>query len=129
MPFCPSCRYEYEAGISICPDCGATLVEQLPETVDHPDYEQWIPLVSLTSQQLADMVLEGLRAKDIPAVIHSEVGYFGAVGAMGTANYAPVGGAYIILVPREFVPDADIEGEIILGEDWKKAKIVTEDSK
>lgn len=29
MPFCPHCRYEYQAGIYQCPDCGVELVEQL----------------------------------------------------------------------------------------------------
>lgn len=29
MPFCPGCRYEYQAETQQCPDCGAELVEQL----------------------------------------------------------------------------------------------------
>ncbi|MBI4553227.1 MAG: DUF2007 domain-containing protein [Candidatus Latescibacteria bacterium] len=31
MPFCPDCEYEYEGDITVCPDCGATLVEALTE--------------------------------------------------------------------------------------------------
>jgi len=128
MPFCPQCRYEYEIGIRQCPDCGAKLVDRLPEkTDDIPGervYKDWIPLASLTSQQMAEMVLESLRVKDIPAVIHSGVGYFGQAGTMGTSLYAPVGGAYILMVPLEYVEDADAEGQLILGDDWKKAKIV-----
>ncbi len=128
MPFCPQCRYEYEIGIRECPDCGAKLVDRLPdieaEAADKPEYENWIPLASLTSQQIAEMVLESLRVKDIPAVIHSGVGYFGQAGSMGTSLYAPVGGAYILLVPEEYIEDADAEGRLILGDDWDKAKIV-----
>lgn len=30
MPFCPTCRSEYEAGIERCPDCKVELVEKLP---------------------------------------------------------------------------------------------------
>ena len=30
MPFCPSCGYEYVAGIKKCPDCGVDLVDELP---------------------------------------------------------------------------------------------------
>jgi hypothetical protein len=128
MPFCPKCRYEYEIGIGECPDCGARLVDHLPEeraeTDDDRQYKDWIPLANLTSQQMAEMVLEALRAKDIPAVIYSGVGYFGQAGAMGSSLYAPVGGAYTLLVPQEYIEDADEEARLILGDDWEKAKII-----
>ncbi|NMC44278.1 MAG: hypothetical protein GYA46_10205, partial [candidate division Zixibacteria bacterium] len=84
----------------------------------------WIPLASLTSQQVAEMVMEGLRVKDIPAVIYSGVGYFGQAGAMGSSLYAPVGGAYTLLVPQEYIADADEEARLIVGDDWEKAKII-----
>ena len=35
MPFCPNCKAEYLAGVSRCSDCGLTLVDQLPEPVQH----------------------------------------------------------------------------------------------
>lgn len=128
MPYCPQCRYEYEIGIGKCPDCGVPLVDRLPEespkTEHEHRYKDWIPLANLTSQQVAEMVLEGLRAKDIPAVIYSGVGYFGQAGAMGSSLYTPVGGAYTLLVPQEYIEDADEEGLLILGEDWDRAKII-----
>lgn len=31
MPFCPSCGYEYEAGITRCPDCQVELEASLPD--------------------------------------------------------------------------------------------------
>lgn len=128
MPFCPKCRYEYNYGIGQCPDCGARLVDRLPEeppeVVDERQYRDWIPLAKIASQQIAEMLLEGLRAKNIPAIIHSGVGHFGHVGVMGASLYAPVGGAYTLLVPREYVEDADGEGRLILGDDWDKAKIL-----
>ena len=30
MPFCPQCRDEFEDEVEVCPDCGATLVPELP---------------------------------------------------------------------------------------------------
>lgn len=30
MPFCPVCRTEYRAGVQVCADDGATLVDSLP---------------------------------------------------------------------------------------------------
>lgn len=93
MPYCPQCRYEYETGIGKCPDCGVPLVDLLPEEspkTDHEHrYKDWIPVANLTSQQVAEMVLEGLRATDIPAVIYSGVGYFGQAGAMGSRFIPP----------------------------------------
>ena len=34
MPWCPKCRTEYQKGVLLCSDCGATLVEELPEEDD-----------------------------------------------------------------------------------------------
>ncbi len=31
MPWCPNCKNEYRKGILVCSDCGAALVEELPE--------------------------------------------------------------------------------------------------
>jgi hypothetical protein len=31
MPFCPSCKVEYRAGITLCSDCQVNLVESLPQ--------------------------------------------------------------------------------------------------
>lgn len=40
MPFCPNCRYEYEEGVTLCPDCDVELVRELP-----PLYEDIEPVV------------------------------------------------------------------------------------
>lgn len=31
MPWCPNCKTEYQEGIEVCSDCGAALVDELPE--------------------------------------------------------------------------------------------------
>lgn len=33
MPWCPKCKNEYREGITVCSDCGCTLVEELKEDV------------------------------------------------------------------------------------------------
>ncbi len=102
MPFCPSCRYEYKEGIIECPDCGDKLVESLPEevqpAVDEERHIDWVALARLTSSQYAEMVLEGLRAKNIPAVIKSTGGHFGQTGQLGPSSYRPVAGGFIVIM-------------------------------
>ena len=132
MPFCPKCRYEYNWGIGTCPDCDERLVEKLPEepeaVADAVSHENWTPLVRVISQMKAALVLQGLRAKDIPAVINSGTGHFGHAGAMGESSFAPVGGGFTIVVPEEFLVDAIQEAQVLLGEEWEKVKLVNTDT-
>ncbi|SYZ72990.1 conserved hypothetical protein [Candidatus Zixiibacteriota bacterium] len=39
--FCPKCHYEYEIGITECPDCGIKLVAELPPD-DEIDYTELV---------------------------------------------------------------------------------------
>lgn len=132
--FCPKCRYEYIEGTEVCPDCGEKLVEELPprKEVGGPDdparFDDWIEIGRLTSQQYADMALESLRVKGIPAVILSGAGYFGQTGQMGISSYLPAGGAYTLVVPEEYVRDANLEMESVLGDEWLKARFNKVDS-
>ncbi len=88
-------------------------------------YMEWVALARLTSQQYANMLLEALREKDIPAVIHDQAGYFGVTGQMGVSSFRPVGGAYTLMVPLDFIVDADQEGRVVIGDDeWEQAKLV-----
>ncbi len=43
MPFCPSCRYEFDPHIASCSECGAELVAELPEE-EAPTEDHGIPL-------------------------------------------------------------------------------------
>ena len=124
--YCPSCGLEYEEGEDYCPDCGEDLVEDLPSSINGEEaiYEDWVELARLTSLQSAEMLLEVLRDKDIPSVVRSGAGYFGQTGQFGPSSYRPVGGAFTLLVPQDFVGDADREGTAILGDEWANAKLV-----
>jgi hypothetical protein len=129
MPYCPKCKYEYRPGIEYCPDCDERLVYSLPDDIieDEPDiyagYDDWLPLARLTSAQFAEMVVEGLKAKDIPVVMLSESGHFGMTGQLGMSTYRPIGGGFLIMVPEAYAENADREAELMLGEEWVKARL------
>ena len=129
MPFCPNCRYEYNPGTSTCPDCDEVLVDVLPPKSDgnfednDSKYGDWVKVARLTSQAYAAMINDGLKAKDIPVVILSAAGHFGQTGSMGTSSFFPVGGGYLVLVPEQYIDEANNEAESILGEEWLNARI------
>ena len=128
MPFCPKCRYEYRPEISECPDCAERLVATLPLEPEESDVAaepyDWIPLAKMTSPQYAEMIIETLRSKDIPALISDSSGHLGQTGQMGTSSFNSMGGAAtVLLVPREFAADASREAEVILGEEWNRMKL------
>ena len=129
MPFCPKCKYEYRPGITKCPDCQEYLVDFLPEEKgaedldDYKNIDNWQPLARLTAQQYAEMVVAGLKDKGIPVVMISETGHFGYTGQLGIGSYRPIGGGYVILAPADRAEDADREAELMLGEEWVKAKL------
>ena len=126
MPYCPSCRLEYRPGFTICPDCNKELVEELPlleEKPSEPNYaEDWIPLAQFGTQVYGAMIEGAFKDKGIPVVLLSGAGHFGQVGSMGT-SFQPIEGAYIILVPREHVDEADQEGEAIMGDTWRSSRL------
>jgi hypothetical protein len=127
--YCPKCGYEYRDGILTCPDCDEDLVEELPDGFDEDatdesvSYDDWINIARLNDWSTAEMLVEALRTKGIPAVVISRAGHFGQLTAVPAAAASSLGGGYSILVPADFVSDADREAEAILGEEWEKARL------
>ena len=125
--YCPKCEYEYRQGILTCPDCDEDLVEERPqkasdETSDESEPYDWINLARLKSWETAEMLVEALRTKGIPAVVQSKAGRFAPLGTMPIVAMSGIGG-YSIMVPAEFVSDADREAEAMLGDEWVKARL------
>jgi hypothetical protein len=142
MPFCPKCRYEYLPTVSECPDCEVKLVLSLPLEPEEPEgmgapegweqpaepeamesYDNWVPLARFTSTEYADMVLETLQSKDIPAVLSGQPGNSGRRSEAQPASGAPADRAMTLFVPEEFAQEASMEARIVIGEDWDKVKL------
>lgn len=66
MPWCPDCRLEYDPGIAVCPDCGADIVEELPEIRIGPPPE--VVFTAATAAE-AKIVLATLESAGIPAFV------------------------------------------------------------
>lgn len=131
MPYCPQCKMEYNEGVQTCHDCDVALVDWLPDKdtdeEEESKYKDWVALAKLTSHEYTEMVLEVWRNEGIPGVAHSEAGYFGETGQMGASSFQPAGGGYTLLVPTEYISDANMEAEAILGDTWKGALLINID--
>ena len=114
MPFCPNCRYEYKEGIRECPDCGACLVQELPQeeatqtglrkTAKSPHF---VPLRNLPSRLYAQMLEEALRNEGIPSMTKGDA----AFPFRTATNHIPVAEVTI------WVPEKDLEKARELA-DW-----------
>lgn len=98
MPFCPNCRLEYKEGVDKCPDCGADIVDELPEEKPPPE-PNFVPLRNLPSRMYAQMLQEALNNEGIPSMIKGDEG----IPLRTTTAHIPV--SKIILC----VPEKDVE--------------------
>ena len=62
MPWCPNCKTEYQEGIEVCSDCGATLVDELPAD------DGMEVLARLEDEELANRLVEYLEYSSMEAV-------------------------------------------------------------
>ena len=81
MPFCPTCRTEYESPTEFCEKCSSKLVDSLPPREVDPE-DPRIDLVELSefaTVSEAEMIREILEKNGIPTVLRGEVDPIGIV--------------------------------------------------
>ncbi|MEW5994425.1 MAG: hypothetical protein AB1744_08510 [Candidatus Zixiibacteriota bacterium] len=120
MSYCPQCRYEYEAGVLVCPDCNKPLVDQLDaeETAAVRPDDSWAVVGRVASEMKAEMARGALDSNNIPSVMLSST--FNAYGKgmdfqSGITQSTSEGN--VIMVPREYREEALLILEGVLGED------------
>ena len=95
--FCPVCEAEYQAGVTVCPDDHATLVQQLDVATSRDNSEaRFLPLHNLGSPAEAEMVNDILRQNGIRSVVQS-----GGSDAFSPLLSATAPGAVILVDERD----------------------------
>jgi hypothetical protein len=91
MPFCPSCRDEFEDWVEICPDCNVDLVDELPSpTPKQPRYinEDLVTIAAFPYPGTAYIMSSKLEAAGIPSfvadarIVNINWMLYGAVGGV-----------------------------------------------
>jgi hypothetical protein len=126
MSFCPKCRYEYQSGVMICPDCNETLVDHLQPTAvvaQNPD-DSWVAVGAVSSTVKAELAKGSLDSSNIPSVIlSSSFGAYGKFADFSSQQFLGKNEGNIIMVPREYLEEAEILLEGILGDDYESPSV------
>ncbi len=69
--FCPNCKYEYEKGVTTCPDCGEKLVEKLEEE-KHPEFDS-IELADVNNEVEGMTLISMLEENDIECFLRNNL--------------------------------------------------------
>lgn len=119
--------------MEFCPNCNEKLVDSFTVEVvlNYNDAEsineEWVPVVRLTSTRYTDMLLNGLRAKNIPAYIQDNSENNEQNINYNTTPSKTVYRGYTLMVPKKYLFDADREAESILGSKWEEVQFGDED--
>jgi hypothetical protein len=74
--FCPVCGDEYVAGIATCSDCGAKLIDELPQGDEETPIDDPVVLaVEAWNPAEAEVFCSLLRAHEIPFIFKAENQY------------------------------------------------------
>ncbi len=85
MPYCPTCRTEYQSGISRCVDCDAELVDALPVEEEQASDTGLVQLAVFPNAAEARLIQELLENNGIEAVLRGDMDPIGNVTGTGPA--------------------------------------------
>lgn len=75
MSWCPKCKNEYRAGVSICPDCNEELLEELTEAIEL----EFVPLFQTADEELKTKLVKylihcGHKVQEESSMVDTEEG-------------------------------------------------------
>jgi hypothetical protein len=113
--YCPNCEAEYQAGITVCKDCGIALVDQLtPETALHDKSDaDMVLLASFKFSGEAQMLQELLEKNGIPSYVQGATDTIAIPSGFNDASL--------------FVDERDLEKARVLYKDYFESEIVMPD--
>lgn len=78
--FCPKCKYEYNFGVLVCPDCDEKLVEILPEDEKEPftDDTKIVEVFQTSDRSILSFAKSILEENDIISIISPPIGIRGS---------------------------------------------------
>jgi len=118
VPFCPTCRIEYQSGVKRCADCDAELVDALPEEDKPAGDTSLVQLAVFPSAAEARLIQELLENNGIEAVLRGDMDPIGNV-----ISTAPA-----LLVDEAALPQAkEIYEAFFAGSDGEVDEIPPED--
>jgi hypothetical protein len=71
MPFCPTCKQEFGAGVKECPQDRVALVNELPFQAIQGDSTTWVEIASIGTEDEANLIQGFLEAEGIPAQVEN----------------------------------------------------------
>ena len=120
MPFCPKCKYVFQNGIGICPDCDEPLVEHSLSgggAAMTPD-DSWVVVGGVVSHDKTRVAKGSLDSSNIPSmVLPSKFAAFGSEKPPQPIDASAPEKGSLIMVPREFHEDALAILEAVLGDE------------
>ncbi len=85
MPYCPTCRTEYQSGIKRCLDCGVELVDLPPAEDEQAPDTGLVLLAVFPNAAEARLIQELLENNGIEAVLRGDMDPIGNVTGTGPA--------------------------------------------
>ncbi|MBQ8633766.1 MAG: hypothetical protein IJ420_09190 [Lachnospiraceae bacterium] len=107
MSWCPKCKNEYRAGITVCPDCNEELMEELTEAIEL----EFVPLFQTDNDELKTKLVKylihcGRKVQEESAEVETEEG---------------IKTVHAIFVPKDDYAEAAQEIHTVIAYDAKQA--------